>query len=168
MARPAILPAMTTVANDAETLCWEIRRSFRALSAAAEGELGVLGIHAGDRALLEFLAREDEPITLSALARKTAVSRQHIHQALRRLPDPGWVEQIADADDRRTVRLRLSRSGKAFWRRVRAVDRQFFARLAPALPGRDTTSAIALLQKLRQALASFEEHDDGQHRSSTR
>ena len=97
-----------------ETLTWELRRAFRDLAAAGDRALESLGIRTRDRALLEFLARESAPISLSELARKRSVSRQHIHQSLRRLSRPEWVHQRRDPIDHRNVLLSLSREGRAF------------------------------------------------------
>ena len=144
--KPTLLAALT----------WELRRAFRELAAAADLELEPLGISTRDRALLEFLARETAPITLSDLARRRSVSRQHIHQSLRRLPDPGWVEEVPDPGDGRNVLLSLSRKGRAFWARIQAGDQAYFARLAPHFQADDIQSAINTLAKLRMAI-----HEEG-------
>lgn len=143
---------MHTTTQPIEELVWELRRAFRDLGVAADRLLAPLGITVGDRALLEFLTREAEPVTISNLARKRSVSRQHIHQSLKRLPDPAWVECLPDPEDRRNVRLRLSAKGRAFWRRLRSRDEAFFARLAPKLPRAEVTAATRLLRDLRKAV----------------
>lgn len=135
-----------------EMLTWELRRAFRELATAADRELGPLEIVARDRALLEFLAREPVPITLSEIARRRSVSRQHIHQSLRRLADPEWVEEVPDPNDRRNVLVRLSRKGRAFWKKIQAYDKAYFARLAPHFEEVDVKSAIQTLKNLRLAI----------------
>src|SRR5262245_52784164 len=135
-----------------ESLCWELRRSSRDLSQSTEIELEPLGITASDRAILELLARETGPISLSDLARKNSVSRQHIHQSVRRLPNSGWVESVASPEDHRIVLLRLTREGRAFWKKVRAVDQRFYARFARRFRPEDLRGAVAVLQKLRSEL----------------
>ena len=135
-----------------ESLCWELRRSFRDLSQSAEIELEPLGITASDRAVLELLSREPGPISLSDLARKNSVSRQHIHQSIRRLPNSGWIESVASPEDHRVVLLRLTREGRAFWKKVRAIDQRFFARFAPRFRPEGLRGAVAVLQKLRSEL----------------
>ena len=139
-----------------EDLIWEIRRLFRELSQAADDALAPLGINAAERALLEFLAREDAPVSLSYIARKRAVSRQHIHQTLSRL-DAKWVERMRDPDDARSVVLSLSPIGRAFWKRVRAADRQLLARLEKQIDAATTRAAVATLRKLRATLKSLQE-----------
>jgi DNA-binding MarR family transcriptional regulator len=135
-----------------EKLIWEVRRTFRDLRAAADRELEHLGIQSAGRALLEFLTSETEPVSLSDLARKYAVSRQHIHQVLRSLPDPEWVEELRDAGDRRAVRLQLSRKGRAFWTKVRAADQRLLKRLAKELSEDQVTASTDVLRKLRCGL----------------
>jgi DNA-binding MarR family transcriptional regulator len=143
-----------------EQLIWELRRAFRELTAAADHELQLLGIEARDRAFLEFLARESEPISLSDLARKYSVSRQHIHQTLRRLPHPEWVEEIPDSADRRAIRLRLSRQGRACWDKVRVVDRALLERLGKRLSQERVVAATDLLRHLRRELLPDKESID--------
>src|SRR5262245_44012142 len=121
------MPA-TTETRPVEDLIWEIRRLFHELAQAADTTLAPLGITAAERALLEFLAREAAPVSLSEIARNRAVSRQHVHQMLARL-DPKWVTRADDPDDARSVVVTLSAAGRAFWKRIRIVDRQFVAQL---------------------------------------
>src|SRR5262245_30132849 len=94
----------------AEQLCGELRRAFQDLAATADSELRPLGITAGDRALLEFLARESNPISMSELARKINVSRQHIQQTIQRLPNQKWILSTNDPKDQRVVLIVLSKS----------------------------------------------------------
>lgn len=140
----------------AEQLFWEVRRLFRELGQAADGVLGPLGVTAAERALLEFLAREEGAVTLSEIARKRAVSRQHIHQTLARL-NRRWVERSDDPEDARAVSLRLSREGRAFWRRIRAVDSELLQRIEKRLDARKLRAATATLKDVRSALQSVAE-----------
>ncbi len=143
------------MATPLELLLWETRRLFRALALAADEALTPLGINASDRALLEFLARERAPISLSALARKRSVTRQHIHQTLARLPHSGWIVRQPDPEDARSVRLSLSRSGRAFWKKVRAADRVFLRRLERGLDPVTLRVSAQTLEKVRASLQSF-------------
>ena len=140
-----------------EQLIWELRRTFRELAAAADRELQKIGMRTGDRAFLEFLARETEPVSLSDLARKYSVSRQHIHQTLQRLPNPEWVDRVPDAEDGRTVLLQLSRHGRATWNRIRDLDRAFLGRLAGRLSAERVVAATELLRQVRHELS----HEQG-------
>ena len=139
-----------------EELIWEIRRLFRELARAADSALAPLGINAAERALLEFLAREGGPVSLSEIAQRRAVSRQHIHQTLARL-DPNWVVRAEDPDDARAVVLSLSPAGGALWKRIRAIDRQLIHRLDRGVDRASTRAAVTTLRRLRATLESIEE-----------
>ena len=133
-----------------EELLWENRRLFRALAAAADEALEPLGIQASERALLEFLARERKPVSLSELARKRAVSRQHIHQSLNRLRNPEWVERAPDPADARSLLLSLTDEGRAFWNEIRAIDRKILQRISRRLDRAGIASAARTLRRIRE------------------
>ena len=58
-----------------EELIRETRRLFRELGQALDRARAPLGVTAAERALLEFLAHEEAPVSLSEIARQRAVSR---------------------------------------------------------------------------------------------
>ena len=138
-------------------LVWQVRRSFRELAAAADRRLAPLGIAGSERALMEFLARAEGPVSLSEVARQQSVSKQHVHQSLQRL-NADWVEREPDPADARSVLVRLSRGGRALWNRVRATDEQFAGELAPHFTEQELRLAVDVLRRLRERLA--EEADD--------
>lgn len=140
-----------------QTFTWELRRSFRELAEAADAALEPLGLTTGDRAMLEFLSREDRPVSMAALARTYAVSRQHIQQTLRRPPLEGWIDEYADPDDRRSVLVALNAKGRGAWKRVQAVDEAFFASLSPAFTQEELQQGQRVLHTLRAALFARKE-----------
>jgi DNA-binding MarR family transcriptional regulator len=143
-----------------QAFTWELRRSFRDLAEAADSALEPLGLTVGDRALLEFLSREDRPVSMAALARTYAVSRQHIHKSLNRLPLREWVDEHEDPEDRRSVLVALNAKGKGAWKRVHALDEAFFVALSPAFTQEEIQQARQVLRKLRATLrANKEAHD---------
>jgi DNA-binding MarR family transcriptional regulator len=141
-----------------EGLFWETRRLFRALAAAADAALTPLGITASDRALLEFLARETDPISVADLARKRSVSRQHIHQSLNRLPNQRWVERLPDPADARSTLLRLTDEGRSLWKEVRNIDRTVLRQLARKTDTAKVEAAAKTLRAIRETLQG--ESDD--------
>lgn len=145
---------MNSSADLVEQFCWELRLAFQDLAATADLELRELGISAGDRAILELLAREPEPVSISDLARRVGVSRQHIQQAIARLPNPGWIEQAHVTGDRRLVLVSLSRSGRTLWDRRRKRDIAFFNWLAPRIEASALRTALAVLENMRKDLHS--------------
>lgn len=135
-----------------EELIWENRRLFRALAAAADAALAPIGLEARDRAFLEFLAQETTPVSLSHLARKYAVSRQHLHQSLGRLPNPKWVEKTPDPDDARSILVRLTAEGRAKWKEIRVIDKAVLRRLARQVDPSRIERASETLRKIREVL----------------
>jgi DNA-binding MarR family transcriptional regulator len=136
-----------------EDLIWEVRRLFRELGKAADKALAPLGVTAAERALLEFLAKEETPVSLSEIARKRAVSRQHIHQTLSRV-NARWIDRSHDPRDTRSVFLSLSKEGRAFWKQVRLVDGALLKRIERQLDEKKVRAATATLQEVREALES--------------
>ncbi|HEY1963529.1 MAG TPA: MarR family transcriptional regulator [Acidobacteriaceae bacterium] len=122
-------------------MIWEVRRLFRELGRAADTALAPLGVTAAERALLEFLAKEKGPTTLSEIARKRAVSRQHNHQTLSRL-NRRWVDRSDDPRDARSLALSLSKDGRALWNRIRAVDGQLLQRIMAQLDEKEIRAMI--------------------------
>ena len=147
---------LTFMEEPLEEMIWQVRRLFRELQQEADRALAPLGVTAAERALLEFLAMEDAPVGLSEIARRRAVSRQHIHQSLARL-DPRWVERSNDPEDARTVVLALSREGRAVWQKIRRVDATLLRRLGKRLDAEEIRAATATLRAVRQALPAAQE-----------
>jgi DNA-binding MarR family transcriptional regulator len=135
-----------------ESLIWETRRLFRVLAEAADEALKPLDITASERALIEFLARESGPISMADLARKRSVSRQHIHQSLDRLRNPGWIERQQDPDDARSAVLHLTDEGRAVWKQIRASDRRILRRIARHVDAIKAQAAANALREIRKAL----------------
>ena len=68
------------------------------------------GLSAKDSALLSHLD-ERRPTTPSALARHLGVGRPTMSAAIKRLKTLGYIDVVADADDGRTILLRLAKKG---------------------------------------------------------
>lgn len=130
--------------------------SFESWGQAADAALALRGISAAERALLEFRAKEKEPITLSEIARRRSVSRQHVHQTLSRL-NQEWIDRSADPSDARSVSLSLAAEGRALWSRIRVADGELLDRLERFLPAKEARAATGTLRKVRDALKSRQE-----------
>jgi DNA-binding MarR family transcriptional regulator len=138
--------------QDLEELIWETRRLFQALAIAADEALKPLQIKASERALIEFLAKESQPISLAELARKRSVSRQHIHQSLGRLRNPRLIERTPDPNDARSVLLHLTDEGRSLWKEIRKIDHAFLQKLARRTDARKVQAATKTLREIRHAL----------------
>jgi len=150
---------LTFMSHPVEDLIWETRRLFQALTIVADEALKPLHIKGSDRALIEFLVREPHPISLAALARKRSVSRQHIHQSLRRLRNPGWIEQTPDSRDARSILLRLTAEGRSLWKQIRAIDRMVLRKIARDVEPSAVQAATQTLRKIRMQLQRKNDDD---------
>lgn len=103
-------------------------------------------------AVLLAIAAEPEPMTLVAIARSLAVSKQNMTGMMNRLEQLGLVEREDDPADRRTARMKLTRRGRALTERAAPAYEQWRDELGATLPERDlqtlTRSVNRLIEKL--------------------
>jgi DNA-binding MarR family transcriptional regulator len=133
-------------------LIWQTRRLVRELAVAADTALAPLGVSPGERAVIEFLARESEPVSMAELARRSSVSRQHIHQTVNRLRKHTWIDKRPDPDDARSALLHLTAEGRALWKRIQVVDRQVLRRIGRQVDAFKIRAATETLREAREAL----------------
>jgi DNA-binding MarR family transcriptional regulator len=83
---------------------------------------------------LEQLVRSAEPVSLSALADCRKCVRSNMTQLIDRLEADGLVERVADPDDRRAVRARVTKLGErrfsAATEAIRAVQEELASRVS--------------------------------------
>ena len=70
-------------------------------------------------AVLSALSDESTPVTLVALARRLAVTKQNMTGMIARLEQLGFAERQGDPNDLRSSRVTLTRRGRALVDRVR-------------------------------------------------
>lgn len=63
--------------------------------------------------VLSTIAASEEPLTLAAVARRLAVTKQNMTGMINRLKQLGLVERIEDPNDLRSSRVQLTRRGRA-------------------------------------------------------
>ena len=146
------------MSHELEGLIWETRRLFQALRVAADEALKPLHINASDRALIEFLAKEPQPVSLAELARKRSVSRQHIHQSLGRLSNQRLIGRSSDPNDARSLLLSLTDEGRTLWKKIRTVDQTFLRKVARDLDAGKVNAATQTLRSIRKELEG-DNHD---------
>ena len=87
--------------SEAYQVIWLIRRLFRALSQKSGENLEGLGISVADRAVMEFLYRE-EKLSVPEIAQRYKVSRQHVQVTVNSLLDGGLVVTKENARHKRS------------------------------------------------------------------
>jgi DNA-binding MarR family transcriptional regulator len=120
---------------------------FRAIIAGPDALLGRKGLGRVHHRILYFV-RKNAGLSVGELLRILAVTKQALHRPLAELVRQGLAERSVDPDNRRIVRLRLSRAGAAFERTLSAAQRAHFARaFAEAGPSaeRGFRTVLALL-----------------------
>jgi DNA-binding MarR family transcriptional regulator len=99
---------------------------FRAMTYKPDQRLAQLGLARVHHRLLYFIAR-DPGCSINELLQTMRISKQYLHQPLKKMVNLGYVAQQTDSDDRRIKRLRLSRHGEKLEYELTEVQRQRFA-----------------------------------------
>ena len=81
-------------------------------------------------AVLSAIEAEDAPVTLVALARRLAVTKQNMTGMIGRLEQLGLAERHGDPNDLRSSRVALTRRGRALVERLRPAYDRWLAELA--------------------------------------
>ena len=103
--------------SDAYQITWLVRRLFRAMGESANVYLESLGISAAERAVMEFLFK-NETVTVPDISRRYNVSRQHIQVTVNRLKEKGIVLISDNPQHKRSSLISLSAKGKTLFKKV--------------------------------------------------
>ena len=128
------------------------------LAIAAEGAINATfarhGLQRGEFDVLATLRRSGAPFELSpsALAETLMLSRAGMTGRLDRLESGGWVRRIADADDRRSIRVALTSKGVDRIDRVVVEHVDTEEGVLKALTRRDRDDLDRVLRKLLATL----------------
>jgi len=101
---------------------------FRAMTYKPDQQLARLGLARIHHRLLYFLARHPG-CSVNELLQIMRISKQYLHQPLKKMIAQGHVSQRPDAADRRIKRIRLSAKGKKLEYELTEVQRQRFAEI---------------------------------------
>lgn len=147
----------TTTAITAQQIAHELLTVLPRLNRIVSRELNSIS---GDEATLvqmRVLAQlSEEPTTLSALARKRAVSVQAASEHVQGLVERGWVQRVPDPNDRRQALLHVTDEGLTQLEQVRAQLRALFTPILARLDSGETDTIHQALIALRRILI-----DDG-------
>src|SRR5882762_11296509 len=131
-----------------EPLVFTLLGTAGSVEARLEAVLIPLGLSLAKVALLEHLAKAQEPLALSQLATYQHCVRSNITQLVDRLEKDGLVRRRPDRGDRRSVRAELTPAGvRAHAQGVRALTDAQRA-IMSALSVRDAASLKSALETL--------------------
>lgn len=114
---------------------------------------GYRDIRPAHAAVLQPLWQAPEGERLTTLASSARITKQSAGALVDALVASGYVERIADPDDARAIRVRLTTRGRRYARDARAFGRELEARLAKQLGAtkvRNLRSSLDLLWKALQ------------------
>lgn len=109
---------------------------------------------------LDHRCDKDENITVAEAAKLLGVSASAVSRTLKSLAEKGYVERVSDENDRRSVRIAVTESGKEL------IERFFikvFSVLDTAMSGfstEETESMIDLYGRIINAIANAVEHTE--------
>lgn len=139
------------------------RLCFQALSLAGRIDedcaalLAPHGLTEGRFVLLFLLDAAGEALSPNVLAQQAGVTRATVTGLLDGLEREALVERHADADDRRALRIELTRQGKQLARRLFEQHGRWIAGLFGGLSAAERTQLARLLDKVAAGMAARED-----------
>ena len=103
-------------------------------------------------AVLQPLWRAPAGERLTTLAATASITKQSAGALVEALEASGYVERVADPDDRRATRIRLTARGRRYGRDVRRFGQQLEARLAGQVGDKRMRELRGTLERLLDTL----------------
>jgi len=132
---------------------WRTRRLFRRLSVETDKLHKGIGITAAQRAVLEFL-ESGGPLTVPAIARARAVSRQHIQTVVNGLLKDELVDTRDNPAHARSPLIELTAAGRRTYRTIRRREEHLLERMAENFEPRKLATTATTLAELESFLRS--------------
>ena len=126
---------------------WLIRRLFRAMAQLADGYLKAHGLAAADRAVLEFLYRDDA-LSVPEIAARYQVSRQHIQVTVNTLLEDGFLESRPNPRHKRSPLFALSPVGRELFTKIRTAESEMLDTLFAGIAADDVECTRRTLQTM--------------------
>ena len=126
---------------------WKTRRLFQRLGAEFQPVPGGEPLSAPQRAVLEFLDRQDRQ-TVPDLARSRSVSRQHIQVSVNELVDRGWVQILPNPAHRRSPLIGLTESGRRRLASAQAIEEAMVDEISRHFSAEDLATTARTLGQL--------------------
>ena len=126
---------------------WLIRRLFRAMAQLADGYLKAHGLAAADRAVLEFLYRDDA-LSVPEIAARYQVSRQHVQVTVNTLLEDGFLESRPNPRHRRSPLFALSPVGRELFTKIRTAESEMLDTLFAGIAADDVECTRRTLQTM--------------------
>jgi DNA-binding MarR family transcriptional regulator len=146
---------MPTAAKDrdieAQRMMDSVQALVRRFALSERADVACCGVTVAQAATLEAL-RASGPMRQGELGRKLGITPSTLTRNLSRLVDAGLVERLADPEDARATRIRLSRAGEGAAETVRRQENAFARDVLDQLPAERRDVIVEGLQDLLAAV----------------
>ncbi len=132
----------------------ELVLQFKKKMAALRGSGYQHGDHAFVFRILMLLSQNAEPITMSELSSQLDVPLSTATRIVDGLVQGGMAERVNDPNDRRVVRVGMSKNGRELYETGMAYSKQRIAKLLKDFTTEEQTQLLSLMNKLLEALLS--------------
>lgn len=129
------------------------RRLFQQLRTVSDELLEDTGINASQRAVLEFLM-ENQPQTVSGMAREKSVSRQHIQILVNDLSALKLIKLQDNPAHKRSPLITITEQGKNLFKKIVRKESKILEILADKFSEKDIAVSIRTLNSLSDYLRS--------------
>lgn len=130
-------------------LAWSIKRRTEASLRPFDSSLWQFDVFA-------TLRRHDRDLSPGELLTATMLTSGAMTHRLDRLENPGWIERSADPNDRRGVRVHLTKSGRKLVDRASEVRLEEPSLVESVLSPNEAVTIARLLAKLDRGLSTAE------------
>jgi DNA-binding MarR family transcriptional regulator len=120
--------------------------------AAWIAESGFEGIQPAHSAVIQPLWEMTDGARMTTLARASRITKQSMSALVSELEAAGYVACVADPDDARAIRVRLTARGQAYARAVRAFSRKVEAEWAERIGRQRLEELRSILERLRTSV----------------
>jgi DNA-binding MarR family transcriptional regulator len=120
--------------------------------AAWLADSGFAGLQPAHSAAIQPLWERPDGERVTALARASRITKQSMSALISDLEAGGYVERVADSEDARAMRVRLTERGRAYGRAVRAFARQVESEWAAEIGAARLAELRATLLLLRERI----------------
>ena len=118
---------------------------------------GFEGVQPAHSAAIQPLWELPDGARITSLARASRMTKQSMSALVSDLEAAGYVERVADPDDARAIRVRLTSRGRAYGRAVRAFARSIEAEWAERIGAQRVAELRATLELLRDTVLGADE-----------
>ncbi|HEX6119962.1 MAG TPA: MarR family winged helix-turn-helix transcriptional regulator [Dongiaceae bacterium] len=112
---------------------------------------GFEGIQPAHSAVIQPLWEIPEGVRITALAQASRITKQSMSALVSELEAAGYVRRVADPEDARAIRVRLTARGRSFGRAVRAFSREIEAEWAERIGRQRVEDLRSTLELLRNS-----------------